>query len=144
MSVKNTGFRKPLVIAAIAVTLGLGSSFPALSKQGGGGGMGGGSGMGSGAQDRDRVRDPDQMRDQLRDMDRIRDRLHQNPGSAERRELMNQYRQRIEAGMRGMRAQQGPGPNADDAARYRYMQQNQEQMQQMMRHMWEYQQLQGQ
>jgi len=147
---KANVWSRRLAVLVTASVLGIGGAGIAMARQGGGmgngGGMNSGSGMGSGAQDRtrDRTQDRDQIQDRLRDMDQLRDRIHQAPGGSQRQQLMNQYRQQIDAGMQTMqrRQAQGPGPNADPDARYRYMQQNQEQMERMMQHMWEYQQMQ--
>lgn len=141
-------------IAAATLALSLATGFTTLAEaRGGGGGGGAGSGMGgSGSMggpgdigDQDRLHSQERMQDRIREMDRLRDRLHQTPDSAERQRLMNAYRQHIQSGMQTMRMRAGedPAPTADPRERLRQMEQQQEHMQQMMRHMWEFERLEG-
>jgi len=128
---------------------------PAIQLAGKGGGSGAGSGSGASAgsgsgrsgdmdrdrqQSRDRMQDQDQLRTRLRDMDQLRERIRDTNNSGERARLMQQYRDRIQQGMRTMDRMRasGPGPNASEQTRLRYMQQRQDDEERLMQHMWEY------
>ena len=50
-----------------------------------------------------------------------------------------EYRKQIQEGVDAMRGGQSPGPDATQEQRLQHMEQRVQQMQEMMRHTWEYQ-----
>lgn len=115
----------------------------ALAQQGGGKGAGMQSGQGMMGGKGQGMQSGDQARDRMQDMDRLRDRIHQTDDPAERRRLMNEYHNRIQQGMRNLDNRSGPGPNATQQERMQHMENRMNEMHNMMRHMWEYQDQRG-
>ncbi|WP_018717155.1 hypothetical protein [Arhodomonas aquaeolei] len=132
MRTVSSGMRVAAV--AVAVTWAV-LTMPDVAAAGGGGGSGHRQMMTDG-QGGGGVRGLDQ--DRLRELDQLRDRIHNTNDPAERQRLMRTYRQRIDQDFKMMRRGQGPGPNASDAERLRYMENRTERMQRLMNHMWEY------
>ena len=92
------------------------------------------------ARDQGRARSPEQMQQHLQDMERLHERVRRaDPGSAAHKRLMREYRNRIHQGMQGLDRMPRPGPDASEGERLRYLQQRDRQMEQLMRHMWTYQ-----
>jgi len=157
----NNALIAAAIIAALALPLNasaeapLGQSYEIARSDGSQGGMGGmsnNSGYGGDrdrSQDRDHMSDQDRMRDRdrmhnqlqthLQTMDQLRDRIRQSGNTGNRQELMNQYREQIRQSMQLMNQSRGQ-PMMGDTMQQRHVQQ----MDQMMRHMWQYQELQEQ
>ncbi|MBD3656669.1 hypothetical protein [Marinobacter sp.] len=96
--------------------------------------------------DQDRMMDQDQLQDQIRThlqtMDQLHDRIQQTQATEDREELMTQYRDQIRESVQLMEKAAPTAAGKDDAG-MRQMEQNQQMMQQLIQHMWQYQELQS-